>query len=145
MDIAQVINKYRECGQKITPQRLAVLKALEGDRSHPTAAAVVEKVHRDNPYISPATVYRVLNELAAMGEIQSLALKDGTTRFDPNAEDHAHLLCERCGRIDDVPWTVTAGALPGSLSMGYRLNSVQVIFRGVCPRCQGESVTPAGL
>lgn len=138
MDAAKVIARYREAGQKITPQRLAVLRALEGNHTHPTAAAVVDKVHRDNPYISPATVYRVLNELTGMGELQPLPMDDGTVHFEPNTDGHAHLLCERCGRIDDADWFVRAASLPEERRKGYRLTSAHAVFRGICPACQGR-------
>lgn len=141
MDGARVIAKYREAGQKITPQRLAVLRVLEGNRTHPTATAVVEQVHQDNPYISPATVYRVLNELAAMGELQPLPMADGLVRFDPTVDGHAHLLCERCGRLEDAPWFASVDDLPESLRQGFDLSSVQVVFRGLCPDCRPGNKT----
>ena len=54
------------------------------------------------PSISLRTVYQTLNDLAEMGEIQALDLGTGSTRFDPNIDEHHHLVCERCGLVRDV-------------------------------------------
>lgn len=137
MEAEQAIAKYRRNGQKMTHQRLAVIRSLAGDRSHPTAAAVVERVRRDFPFISPATVYRVLDELVAMDELTVLELGDGGMRFDTNTAVHAHLLCEGCSRLEDADWSLPAGALPPPLCRGYALTGVRVIFTGLCPTCQG--------
>lgn len=139
MEFEQAIAKYRSRGQKLTPQRLAVLRSLAGDRSHPTAMTVVERVRRDFPFISPATVYRVLDELVAMDELLVLDLGEGGMRFDTNTTDHAHLLCEACSRLEDVEWSLPAGILPPPLRRGYAIAGARVIFRGRCPACQEVS------
>lgn len=140
VEVEQVVAKYRRNGQKVTPQRLAVVRSLAGDRSHPTAATVVERVRREFPYISPATVYRVLDELLAMDELVELDLGDRGMRYDPHTADHAHLLCEVCSRLEDVEWSLPAGSLPPALSRGYAITGARVIFRGRCPACQGVNL-----
>lgn len=139
MDLMRAVGKYRAAGQKITPQRLAVMRTLEGDRSHPAAAAVVERVRREFPFVSPATVYRVLEELVAMEEIVPLDFGNGPMRFDTNTADHAHLVCEVCGRVDDVDWRLAAEVLPEPLRQGYALRGARVFFSGRCPDCDGRA------
>ncbi len=136
MDVAQAVAKYRNAGQKITPQRLAVMRVLEGNRTHPSAAAVVEQVRRDFPFVSAATVYRVLDELVEMRELVLLDLGAGGMRFDANTEVHAHLVCERCGHVEDAGWTLPADALPAERRRGYALSAARVLFMGRCPTCQ---------
>lgn len=132
-----VIAAYRARGQKITPQRLAVVRALLGDATHPTASAVVERVRRDYPFVSTATVYRVLDELVEMGTILQLDLGNGRMRYDPNTTEHAHIVCEDCGRVEDVAWRLPDAALPVGMLHGYRISSARVVFSGRCPSCQG--------
>ena len=47
-----IIGKYRANGFKLTPQRLAILKCLDGNTSHPTAEDIyveIKKTHRPSP------------------------------------------------------------------------------------------------
>lgn len=138
MEVEQAVAKYRRNRLKVTPQRLAVVRALAGDRSHPTAATVVERVRREFPYTSPATVYRVMDELRAMGELIELDLGDSGMRYDTNTADHAHLLCAACSRLEDVDWRLPAGSLPPELCRGYAITGARALFKGLCPDCQGE-------
>ncbi len=148
MRFDDAVAAYRSRGYKITPQRLAVMRALVGDATHPTAAAVVERVRRDFPFVSAATVYRVLEELVALGEILALDLGNGRMRYDPNTSEHAHLVCEVCGRVEDVDWRLAADVLPPDRRRGYEVSGVRVVFNGRCPVCLeggdgGGSASPA--
>lgn len=139
MEVARAVAEYRRTGQKITPQRLTVMRVLEGNRSHPTAAAVVERVRETLPSVSAATVYRVLDELVEMGELALLDVGNDRMRFDPNTGAHAHLVCRGCGAVEDVEWTLPPGALPDDLRRGYVVTDARVVFTGNCPRCRSES------
>ena len=87
------------------------------------------------PTISLRTVYQTLNDLAAMGELSALDLGTGSTRFDPNLEPHHHLVCTRCGRIDDVHAEVPAVAVPEAAAAGFEVTTTEIIFRGRCADC----------
>lgn len=136
MEVARAVAKYRSAGQKITPQRLAVMRVLEGNRTHPTAAAVVDRVREALPFVSPATIYRVLDELVEMGELVVLDLGNGRMRFDANTGAHAHLVCGGCGAVEDVEWTLPPDALPDAMRRGYTVTGARVLFTGRCPRCR---------
>ena len=56
-------------GWRITPQRRAVIGALDGEHVHLSAEQVHAAARRAVPEVSLATVYNTLNELADMGEI----------------------------------------------------------------------------
>ncbi|MBI5598388.1 MAG: transcriptional repressor, partial [Deltaproteobacteria bacterium] len=53
----ETIERYREKGLKLTPQRLAILEYLEGNTSHPTAEDIYRAIKRKHPTVSFATVY----------------------------------------------------------------------------------------
>ncbi len=134
MDIRRVLEEYRVRGGKVTPQRMAVLEVLEGNRSHPSAADVVARVRERHPYISQATVYRILSELVEMGHIEALEF-GGATRFDPYGGDHAHFYCRSCARVFDVPWHLSPGTLPAGTLEGFAVEETKVSFLGLCPDC----------
>ena len=53
--------------------------------------------------ISLKTVYQTLYDLAELGEIATLDVGTGMTRFDPNVDDpHHHLVCRSCGSVRDL-------------------------------------------
>lgn len=124
-------------GWRITPQRRAVLEALDGEHVHLSAEQVHAAARRVVPEVSLATVYNTLNELVGMGEISEIHLADGTARYDPKTgPDHHHLLCDRCGLTFDVePSGVEGLSLPRAQRYGMTVDSVEVVFRGRCSNC----------
>ena len=133
----ELTDLFRSHGMKVTPQREAVFRALLGNDLHPTAEAVHAVVTTEMPNVSLRTVYQVLNDLAAMGEIHALDLGTGAARFDPNVDAHHHLVCSECGRVRDVYVDATpleSAAVPVA-APGFTVESAEVVFRGRCDDC----------
>jgi len=126
---------FRAHGLKVTPQRQAVFGVLRGTQTHPTAEAVHAAVIEQLPSVSLRTVYQVLNDLTAMGELAALDLGTGSTRFDPTADEHHHLVCTGCGAVRDVFLDDLDVVVPEGQIGGYRLGRPEVTFRGLCPTC----------
>ena len=123
---------------RLTPQRQAVLAALESATDHPTAAEVFERVRTAVPGIGPATVYRTLALLVSHGLALELSLGEGSAaRYDGNPSRHDHLVCSSCGAASDIE-----SALPIQLlremtgRTGYALSRYDLQFHGLCPDCQ---------
>lgn len=136
VDLAQ---RLRSHGLKLTPQRELVFRLIYGNTSHPTADTLFAAAREQMPMISLKTVYQVLNDLAALGEIQVLDLGTGSVRFDPNTSEHHHAVCGSCGSILDVavsalPSLQAIVDAPSSVS-GFRVDEVDVTFRGTCGSC----------
>lgn len=133
----ELLDRLRARGWRVTPQRRAVVAALEGDHVHRTADQVHAIAREVVPEVSLATVYNTLNELVQLGEISELRLSDSSARYDPKTgPDHHHLVCRSCGRIFDVePHGVDALALPPGQRHGMQVDGVEVVFRGQCADC----------
>lgn len=99
----ELVQKFKQRGYKMTPQRRAIIKALTGDASHPTAEQIYERVRERMPDISLATVYNTLRELAEMQELYELNVGQGRRHYETSQRDHAHRVCLKCGQIEDVP------------------------------------------
>jgi Fur family peroxide stress response transcriptional regulator len=130
----------RAAGLKLTPQRLAIVRELASDRTHPTAQELYERLLTVQPTMSFATVYNTLDTLASAGLCAALSLAPGAARFDGNMAPHHHAVCDRCGLVRDVPVSrdkPPTGALPAAL--GFRLRTVERIYRGLCAACATES------
>lgn len=121
-----------------TRQRQVVLEELRRCCWHPTAAELYEIARRRLPKLSLGTVYRNLELLAADGVIRNLETSGTEGRFDGNTEQHHHVRCVRCGRVDDVH-EVPVGLVKANFrsSNGYEIIGHRLEFAGICPACQG--------
>ena len=127
---------FRANGRKVTAQRQCIFRVLQGDITHPSAEAVFEAARRDVETISLKTVYQTLNDLSELGEILSLDVGTGMTRFDPNVDDaHHHVVCRRCGKVRDVYADFPDISLPDGSDLGFEVGSAEIIFRGLCAEC----------
>src|SRR5262249_48403634 len=99
----QMLAGLRAAGLKLTPQRLAIVRELAGDESHPTAQELWDRLRPALPTMSFATVYNPLAALPPAGLCAARSLPPGSGRFDPNMEPHAHLVCDACGAVRALP------------------------------------------
>lgn len=128
--------QFRAQGRKVTPQRQSIFRALAATTAHPTAESVYATVSAEMPTISLRTVYQTLNDLAAMGELATLDVGTGSTRFDPNIEPHHHLVCDGCGRIADLHAAFPGVTVPTEgEAAGFEVTSTEIVFRGRCADC----------
>ena len=131
----ELAERFRDRGLKVTPQRQLIFRLLHGNGVHPTADAVFEAARAEMPTISLKTVYQTLNDLAEMGELQTLEVGTGAARFDPNVGRHHHLVCTRCGSVRDVEVDASSLAPPERTLGGFTVESTDVVFRGLCASC----------
>ena len=102
MPLKRLVEKFKQYGHKMTPQRRAILEVLTEDTYHLTAEQIHEAVKKRMPDVSLATVYNTLHELAQMEEVCELDVGRGVRRYEVSQENHAHRVCLECGRIEDV-------------------------------------------
>src|SRR5256885_13660046 len=91
----------RERGYRATSQRIAIHEALRDAGRHMTAEQVLSLVAGRLPGISLPTVYATLDVLEELGLVRRVHTPTKLL-FDPRSEEHAHALCRRCGRVEDV-------------------------------------------
>jgi Fur family peroxide stress response transcriptional regulator len=137
--VAEMLACVRSSGLKLTPQRMAIVRELAADPTHPTAQELFERLRPSLPTMSFATVYNTLDALASAGLCAALSLAPGPARFDPNMRAHHHVVCDRCGRVRDVPCEAVDGEAGPSArtspEAGFEVRSVELIYRGVCAAC----------
>ncbi len=120
----------------MTRQRKMILEVLKKNKTHPSADELYEKVRKRLPRISLGTVYRNLEILSELGEIQKLEISGTLKRFDGNPDKHYHIRCINCGRLDDVPIICLdnfESKLSGSTD--YQVIGHRLEFIGFCPVC----------
>jgi len=127
----------------MTRQRRVILEELRKVNSHPCADEVYEMVRQHLPRISLGTVYRNLEVLCELGEIQKLEHGGRIKRFDGNTEPHYHIRCVCCDRVDDAPFEPEIH-LPNRQNgaNGYKILGHRLEFVGLCPDCRTNLTAP---
>ena len=117
-------------------QRAEVLDQIREHEDHPTADVIFAELRQKDPSISLATVYRNLKLLSDLGEIRKLSFVSGADHFDSTIKPHYHFVCERCGKVYDIPMKV-AEALDSEAEMYIRgaITGHDLVFRGICDEC----------
>ena len=123
-------------------QREAILEAVRTRGGHSTADQIYEAVRLKHPRISLGTVYRNLRMLCDQGELREVNTDHGYGRFEIAGHPHYHLVCRRCGEIEDCP-------LPVDKSLEHRMQALTMFrveqhrldFIGLCCKCQSLAQT----
>ena len=147
--VERMLAGVRAAGLKLTPQRMAIVKELAADETHPTAQEIYERLRAGLPTMSFATVYNTLGALSSAGLCAALSLSPGSGRVDPNMDPHHHVVCDVCGAVRDMPLALPVPPGPPDASSaraiaqaapGFELRSVERIFRGICASCAKSRV-----
>ncbi|MFH2220065.1 MAG: transcriptional repressor [Pseudomonadota bacterium] len=131
----------REKSLRMTQQRKIILEELRKLDVHPSADEIYSIVRRRLPRVSLGTVYRNLEVLSELGEIQKLELSGSLKRYDWDTKKHYHIRCTCCDRVDDAP-IAPLNQLENEL---YGATVFQIIghnleFTGLCPGCARKAV-----
>jgi Fe2+ or Zn2+ uptake regulation protein len=131
-----VLADLKRAGLKLTPQRIAIVRELADDSTHPTAQELFERLRPAFPTMSFATVYNTLDTLAKLGCVGSLRL-GSAVRFDPNTSPHHHAVCDACGTVIDLPATTPSASIKKTIAetAGFAVRVEQRTYRGLCGRC----------
>ena len=78
-----------------------ILAAVTELQRHPTAEQVFLEMKREHPSIALGTVYKHLNGLAEERLLLRITKPGSPDRYD-RTERHDHMICSRCGKIEDI-------------------------------------------
>jgi len=135
-----IIRKLRENGQKITPQRMAIVKILSESKGHPSVETIHARIKQDFPTMSLATVYRNIVVIKSLGEVLELGFPDGSNRYDGNQPaPHPHVICIKCHKIVD-PDLDSLDEMTEEVSRetGFKILNHRLDFFGICSVCMAE-------
>ncbi|MBN1308053.1 MAG: transcriptional repressor [Chitinispirillaceae bacterium] len=113
------------------------MEILRQTRVHPTADWIYETVRIEMPKISLGTIYRNLNVLVEQGHVQKLSLEGTIDRFEAKMTPHYHLICEKCGSVQDFNMPRQENIdMKAQKLCDFRIDRHRIDFYGVCPECQ---------
>ncbi|MDO5446225.1 MAG: Fur family transcriptional regulator [Prevotellaceae bacterium] len=124
-----------EKGMSITRPRVAILSYLMQHHVHPNVETIYSELKEIIPNLSKTTVYNTVKALRDNGLVQTLTIDEKQVCIDEDTSFHGHLLCERCGRIIDVP---AQGLTPKRTIDGHLIHEFHQYYKGVCKECLGE-------
>ena len=134
--ISEFENLCKKEKLKITPQRIAIYKALIASDEHPTAEEVYRQVRRELNNISFDTVNRTLHTLSEIGAAFVVEGTGQPRRYDGGLEDHQHFRCMKCGSIIDFHYEPFDDIqIPEQLDKQCRILRKTVYFEGICSQC----------
>ncbi len=98
---AELAERLRAAGQRVTCQRLVILEALEPG-AHLSADDVYARVESSLPAVNRSTVYRTLELFRDIGLVSETDLGGGVRQFELLDERHHHLICRACGDLIEI-------------------------------------------
>ncbi|MET9295686.1 Fur family transcriptional regulator [Streptomyces sp. NPDC003077] len=136
----QVADLLRAKGLRNTAQRRAVLTALQG-HPHSTAAELEHRIGASGTSsdgLSRQGLYNVLDDLTRSELIRCIEPAGSPARYELRVGDnHHHLVCRNCGRIEDVDCGVgRAPCLDPVERKGFSIDEAEITWWGLCDRCQ---------
>ena len=88
---------------RLTPQRTAVVAALLEASDFRSAQQLHELLRQQGQSVGLTTVYRTLQALAELGEVDVIVRDDGESVYRQCSNSHHHhLVCRECGSTVEV-------------------------------------------
>lgn len=130
----------REAGYKATPARLSVLDVMRVSREPLSPRGLIRRVGKR---FDAATVYRTLKHLTAAGMVRPVDLRHNHAHYElADRDDHHHVTCMRCGRIEDMRGceaTHMYGTILRNSKQFAEIRQHSLEFYGVCTGCAKKS------
>src|SRR5262249_9125569 len=130
----------RGAGYRSGGARQIVVDYLEGQDCCLSAQETHDRIRAAGARVGIASVYRVLDLLAAQGLLTRVDLGDGIARFEPARPDghhHHHLVCGDCGKVERFEdERLEQGLSRVATRLGYAIDAREVVLRGACDACR---------
>lgn len=131
-------SRLRARGERLTPQRRAVIAVLAESGEHLTIQAVQQQLAARGLDLTETTIYRILQWLNDLGIVSQTDLGQGGWVYELIADQlHHHLVCLACGHVMEIDDSAMVG-LRAYLRREYAFEpriEHMAIF-GVCHACQ---------
>ncbi|MEX0701113.1 MAG: Fur family transcriptional regulator [Planctomycetales bacterium] len=141
---ASPAEKFREYlatqGQRLTPERAAIVEEVFSDHEHFDAEELVERLTRRNNRrrVSRPTVYRTLKSMEQAGLLRKVARTDGRDVYehDYGYPQHDHLICKKCGALIEFHNAGIRTILEEiAADRGFRMSGHRLEVHGLCDDC----------
>ena len=128
--------ELRSVSLKATPARLGVLRLLESANMPVDVSAMSQYLQENNIEVDKATVFRIINLFTERGLTKQIRLNEGKFRYElASRKDHHHLVCENCGRIEDINCSIDEVDREIKAKKQFAVKHHSLEFYGICRSC----------
>jgi Fe2+ or Zn2+ uptake regulation protein len=138
-DDAELAELLRDRGLRATSQRVVMHRLLRDRARHVSAEELLSEASERLPGVSLPTVYATLELFEQLGVVRRVNGGGGTLLWDTRGDAHHHMICRRCGRIEDmeVPLDLERARRSAARS-GFEPDRAEVVVSGLCAHCAAE-------
>ncbi len=137
----QFVKFLRTKGQRVTPERLAVLERVLAWEGHFEADSLYLHLKTEGSKVSRATVYNTLGLLHECGIVSRYRFSQGYSQYERTAgrPHHDHMICTGCGHIIEFE-NKRVMKMQDELCRGEKFKPAYHSFQifGLCSSCQSE-------
>jgi Fur family zinc uptake transcriptional regulator len=137
IDSSRLIHEVSSVGKTLTPQRLAIYRALETAKDPLTAYELKDQVnHLSKESFNISTIYRVLDFWTELGLIHKIDSSSTFIVCNDEHRNHVHVLqhCTQCQSVKESCEISSLMKMPESAS--FLIDTHQVIeIQGQCAKC----------
>lgn len=136
-NIEKLVSRSKERGLKLTPQRMVIFRILSECNQHVTVDEVYQQARVEYPMLSPATVYRNMEQMVEADLLKHLNLGGTSMRYDTNLDEHHHFVCTKCGIVSDVYLKDVHYKIDTKRMRldKAKINSLDLHLQGICGEC----------
>jgi Fe2+ or Zn2+ uptake regulation protein len=134
-----ILELVRAQGGRVTPAKRAVVEVLARSADHLTAEDLITQITEASPATAASTIYRVLQQLEEIGAVEHVHPGRGPAFYHLREIGHAHLVCQDCGSITDVPDLLLDVLSHQALDRyGFVVDTHHAAVLGRCEACAHE-------
>jgi len=126
----------KDGGLKCTSPRIMILEALDKFNKPVRALDIYNKLKNK---IDEATIYRTLSSFEKNGIVRQVNLRREAVYFELNIDHHHHIVCLKCGDIEDFKESNEIEKILGRIvekSSRFKIiNEHSLELFGVCSKC----------
>lgn len=82
------------------------------------------------------TIYRELESFLNDGKVAEVTFGDGKKRFELVKDHHHHLICEGCGKVEDIEIDENYLLHDINKKSKFKVIKHSIEFFGLCPKCK---------
>src|SRR5262249_46820877 len=141
MALDSIEGSLKERGVRLTRQRQILLELIDKTGEHLDAERLYQMAKEKDPKLNRVTVYRTLKILKAGGLVDELDLMHyaGDQHYYETRlkQEHAHVVCLRCGKVEEV-YAEPLAPLRKQIEshFGFHILLARTEVGGYCSHCQ---------
>lgn len=133
---AEVLRAYlTRHSMRHTPERYAILEVVTALKGHFEIEDIYSAMEAEMYHVSRGTVYNTIELLCKCGILRQLLIESHKALYEVADGNHAHLICNNCGKVKEVAFEKVSDLLPVAMLDGFSADYVSATAYGLCGAC----------